>query len=69
MQNLLVVNAKFDAAFARAILTAMFDNKSDLEVIHSEAKNLKLDSATVGSPLPFHEGAIEFYKSRHAWKG
>lgn len=69
VQNLLVVNAKFDAAFARAILTAMFDNKSDLEVIHSEAKNLKLDSATVGSPLPFHEGAIEFYKSRNAWKG
>jgi TRAP-type uncharacterized transport system substrate-binding protein len=47
----------------------MFDSKGDLEVIHSEAKNLKLETATVGSPIPFHEGAIEFYKSRNAWKG
>jgi TRAP transporter TAXI family solute receptor len=68
VQNLLVVNSKFDAAFARAILTTMFDSKSDLEVIHSEAKNLKLETATVGSPLPFHEGAIEFYKAKGVWK-
>ena len=66
--NLLVVNAKFDAAFAKAILTTIFDNKSDLETIHSEAKNLKLDTATVGSPIPFHEGAIDFYKSKGVWK-
>jgi uncharacterized protein len=66
--NLLVVNAKFDAAFAKAILTTMFDSKSDLETIHAEAKNLKLDTATIGSPIPFHEGAIEFYKAKGVWK-
>jgi TRAP transporter TAXI family solute receptor len=66
--NLLVVNSKFDAAFARAILTTMFDSKSDLETIHAEARNLKLDTATVGSPLPFHEGAIDFYKAKGVWK-
>jgi TRAP transporter TAXI family solute receptor len=66
--NLLVVNAKFDAAFAKAVLTTMFDSKSDLETIHAEAKNLKLDTATVGSPLPFHEGAIEFYRAKGVWK-
>jgi TRAP transporter TAXI family solute receptor len=66
--NLLVVNAKFDAAFAKAILTTMFDSKTDLETIHAEAKNLKLDTATVGSPLPFHEGAIEFYRAKGVWK-
>ena len=66
--NLLVVNSKFDAAFAKAILTTMFDSKSDLETIHAEAKNLKLDTATVGSPLPFHEGAIEFYRAKGVWK-
>ncbi len=66
--NLLVVNSKFDPAFAKAILTTMFDNKSDLETIHAEAKNLKLDTATTGSPIPFHPGAIDFYKSRGVWK-
>jgi TRAP transporter TAXI family solute receptor len=66
--NVLVVNAKFDAALAKAILTTMFDNKSDLEVVHSEAKNLKLETATVGSPITFHQGAIDFYKAKGAWK-
>ena len=66
--NLLVVSSKFDAAFAKAILKTMFDNKSDLEAVHAEAKNLKLETATVGSPIPFHPGAIEFYKSVGAWK-
>jgi TRAP transporter TAXI family solute receptor len=69
VQNLLVVSSKFDAGFARAILTTMFDNKSDLEIIHSAAKEMKLDTASVGSPIPFHPGAIDFYKSKGVWKG
>ena len=69
VQNLLVVNSKFDAAFARAILTTIFDNKTDLEIIHAAAKEMKLDTASVGSPIPFHPGAIDFYKSKGVWKG
>jgi TRAP transporter TAXI family solute receptor len=69
VQNLLVVNAKFDAAFARAILQTIFDNKSDLEIIHAAAKELTLATASVGSPLTFHPGAIDFYKAKGVWKG
>ena len=69
VQNLLVVNAKFDPALARAILTTIFDNKADLEAIHAAAKEMKLDTASVGSPLTFHPGAIDFYKSKGVWKG
>lgn len=68
VQNLLVVNAKFDPALAKAILQTMFDNKADLEAIHSAAKELTLATASVGSPLPFHPGAIDFYKSKGVWK-
>lgn len=68
VQNLLVVNSKFDAAFARAILQTLFDSKSELETIHAEAKNLKLESATTGSPLEFHPGAVDFYKAKGVWK-
>ena len=68
VQNLLVVNSKFDAAFARAILQTLFDSKSELETIHAEAKNLKLEAATTGSPLEFHQGAIDFYKAKGVWK-
>jgi TRAP transporter TAXI family solute receptor len=66
--NLLVVPSTFDAAFVKAILTTMFDNQADLVVVHPEAKNLKLDTATQGSSIDFHPGAIDFYKSKGVWK-
>src|SRR5256714_1568823 len=66
--NLLVVPSTFDGAFVQAILKAMFDNQADLVLVHPEAKNLKLDTATQGSPIDFHPGAIEFYKSKGVWK-
>lgn len=66
--NLLVAPGSMDPALVRAILQTIFDNQSDLVAIHSEAKNLKLDTATVGSPLDFHPGAIDFYKARGVWK-
>ena len=66
--NLLVVPSSFDAAFVKAILTAMFDNQADLVLVHPEAKNLKLDTATQGSSIDFHPGAIDFYKVKGVWK-
>ncbi|MDP9321465.1 MAG: TAXI family TRAP transporter solute-binding subunit [Chloroflexota bacterium] len=66
--NLLVVPSTFDPAFVRAILAAMFDNQADLVLVHPEAKNLKLDTATQGSPIDFHPGAIDFYKAKGVWK-
>jgi TRAP transporter TAXI family solute receptor len=66
--NLLVVPSSFDAAFVKAILTAMFDNQADLVLVHPEAKNLKLDTVTQGSPIDFHQGAIDFYKAKGVWK-
>jgi len=66
--NLLVVNSSFDPALARAILKTMFDSSTELGQIHAEGKNLKLESAVEGSPIDYHQGAIDFYKSVGAWK-
>ncbi|MBI4789273.1 MAG: TAXI family TRAP transporter solute-binding subunit [Chloroflexi bacterium] len=62
--NLLIVNEKFDASLAYDILKTMVDKKADLGAIHAEAKNFGLPQATVGSPIPFHPGAIKLYAEK-----
>lgn len=64
VNNLLVAHADMDEGLAYAILKTMFDNKADLDVIHPEAKKLTLQSAVVGSPIPFHPGAIRFFREK-----
>ncbi len=66
--NLLVLPSTFDPAFAQAILATMFDNKADLVNVHNAAKQLTLETATVGSPIDFHQGAVDFYKLKGVWK-
>ncbi|HVR88449.1 MAG TPA: TAXI family TRAP transporter solute-binding subunit [Candidatus Limnocylindria bacterium] len=66
--NLLVVPSSLDGAFVKALLQTIFDNQADLVLVHPEAKNLRLETATVGSPIDFHPAAIEFYKSKGVWK-
>lgn len=68
LANLLVVPSSFDRALAQAVIRTIYDNRSDLEKIHPAALELKLETMTVGSPIEFHPGAIDFYKSRNAWK-
>lgn len=60
--NLLVVRADFDQALAYQITKSMFDNKADLAAVHPEARNLKLETATVGLPIPLHPGARRYYE-------
>ena len=66
--NLLVVPSSFDPKLAGAVIRTIYDNRKDLELVHPAALELKLETMTVGSPIDFHSGAIDFYKSRNAWK-
>lgn len=67
--NLLVVDERMSESLAYDITRTLFDRKADLVAIHSEAKNLTLETATVGSPVPFHQGAIRFFQEQGVWKG
>jgi hypothetical protein len=65
--NLLVVSDRFDEGLAYEIVKAMFEHKAELESAHLEVKKLSLESSVVGSPIPYHPGAIKYYKEKKVW--
>ena len=67
--NVLVANANMSEQLVYDILTAIFDNLGEVHAIHPEARGLSLESAATGSSIPFHPGAINFYRERGVWRG
>ena len=65
--NALVVKDTMSDELAYELTKVLFDRQPDLAAIHPEAKKLRLDTAVVGSPAPFHPGAIRYYEERGAW--
>jgi hypothetical protein len=43
------------------ITRVLFEKKRELAAIHPEARNLSLERARIGSPAPFHPGAVRYY--------
>ncbi len=69
VSNLLVASEKMDADLVYAIVKAIHENKAQLDQVHPEAKNVKLETAAQGSSVPFHPGAIKYYQEKGVWKG
>jgi len=65
--NLLVVAESMPETLAHDITKLLFDKQGDLEAIHPQARELSLSTALKGSAIPYHPGAIRYYKERHAW--
>jgi len=66
--NLLVVSESMPETLAHDITKLLFDKQSDLEAIHPQARELSLQAAVKASAIPYHPGAIRYYKERQAWK-
>ena len=66
--NALIVGDTMSDDLAYELTKVLFDKQRDLAAIHPEAKKLSLDTATQGSPAPFHPGAIRYYQERGVWK-
>jgi len=66
--NLIAVNSKMSEEMAYTLLKGMFDNLADLQASHPEAKKLTLETAAIKTSIPFHPGAIKFFKEKGVWK-
>lgn len=62
--NLLVVHQDFSADLAYQITKLLFEKRGDLAQIHKEAANITTIGVASRSPVPFHPGAIRYYKER-----
>jgi len=63
--NLLVVPEGADENLIYQITKTLFEKKDELVKVHKDASFLSLDNQMTGaSPLPFHPGALKYFRER-----
>lgn len=68
IKNFLVSHSGVSDDAVYAMTKAMFDNLTTLVASHNAAKGIKLETATTGTMVPFHPGAIKFYREAGVMK-
>jgi len=62
IKNFLVSHEGVDADTVYAMTKGMFDNLDSLVAAHNAAKGIKRETATTGTTVTFHPGAVRYYK-------
>ena len=60
--NIFVSHTGVSDELAYQMTKLMFENLDKLASAHAAAKNIKLETATVGLPIPLHPGAERYYR-------
>jgi TRAP transporter TAXI family solute receptor len=63
--NQLICLESMDPELVYNILKVLFEHQQEIVASHAEASSLSLTSAVVGSPIPFHPGAIKYFRERN----
>jgi len=63
-----VTTEDMDANLVYNITKTMFEKKAELVAVHKEARKLELKNAIAVSSVPYHPGAIKYYKEQGVWK-
>jgi TRAP transporter TAXI family solute receptor len=61
---ILVTRAELEEDVVYKITKAMYENIKDIERAHAKGKEVKLEKATVGMPIPLHPGAEKYFKEK-----
>ena len=65
--NILVTNDKMSDADAYNIVKLIIDKKPDLVAVHKDASSFTVENQIVAnSPIPWHPGAVKFFKEQGA---
>ena len=65
MWNILAVNEKMGEDEAYRVTKILFESLDDLAKVHKEALNIKIESQSVKrSGVPFHPGALRYFKEK-----
>lgn len=62
--NLLIVNENMSDQLAYQITKLFLEHTADLVAVHKAAADITLKNAVIGSPIPFHPGALRYYKEK-----
>ena len=62
--NLLVAHERMEETLAYQITKLFLEHTADLVAVHKAAAEITLKSAAIGSPIPFHPGALRYFKEK-----
>ena len=62
--NVLICNENMKGDVAYDVVKTLFEHKPELVSVHKEARWLSLTPQGVGSPIPYHPGAIRYFKEK-----
>lgn len=61
---LVVVHQDFDADLAYQISKLIYEKRADLALVHKAAQDITLIGVAGRSPIPFHLGAVRYFRER-----
>jgi hypothetical protein len=64
----LIAGNDLSADVVYSMTKALFDNQAELASAHAKGKELNLQNAVQGVSIPFHPGALKYYKEKGAIK-
>ena len=68
-QNAMFTSAKTDPEIVYGVVKAIFDHPEEFAGTHPAAKYWSLKHRPVANAVPYHEGAIRYFKEKGLWTG